>query len=144
MKISLEQIEATLLERKIEPVKVQEILRDLTQAAEEEKEDRKNENGPKAKWEFLIVLNDPEGKIKDEVTGWVIQQKEGQDSGLALGKLVDAAKAQNESAKRKKNIISSFIDLFAFTKPKFTKENGMHIKTKEPVRVFTVNGKTLQ
>jgi hypothetical protein len=45
---------------------VAEIIKDLTQAAEEEKAERSGV--PKAKWEFLIVLNDPEGKIKDDKT----------------------------------------------------------------------------
>lgn len=143
MKVSIEQIEATLLERKIEPVKVQEILKDLQQAVEEEKEEVAGEKGPKAKWEHIIVLNDPEGKIKDEFTGWVVTQQDGQDSGLVLGKLTDAARSQNESAKRKKTRIESFGDLFGALKSKFLKEKGLKIKTKEPVRVLVVNGKTL-
>ena len=142
MKVDIEQVEATLLERKVEPVKVQEILKDLQQAVEEDKADRAAQ-GPKPKWEYLIALNDPEQKIKGDFTGWVFQQKEGQDSGLALGKLTDAAKSQNESSKRKKNLIKSFGELFQFVKPKFTKEKGVHVKTKEAVRVFIVNGKTL-
>lgn len=143
MKVDLENVEAILLERKIDPPKVQEIIKDLTQAAEEEKADRAAEAGPKQKWEHVIVLNDPEGKIKDEVTGWVVQQRDGQDAGLILSKLTDAAKAQNESAKRKKTVIKSFIDLFESLKAKWTKEKGLRIKTKEPVRVLVVNGNTL-
>lgn len=143
MKVSIEDVEAILLERKIEPPKVQEIIKDLQQAAEEEKADRQANAGPKAKWEYLIVLNDPEGKIKDEVTGWVIQQREGQDAGLALSKLTDAAKIQNESSKRKKTLIKSFGELFQCLKPKFAKEKGVYVKTKEAVQVFKVNGKTL-
>jgi hypothetical protein len=143
MKVSLENVEAILLERKIEPPKVQEILRDLAKAAEEEKEENANENGPKAKWEHVIVLNDPEGKVVGDFTGWVVVQQEGQDAGLVLGKLQDAAKVQNESAKRKKSIISGFGELFESLKSKFLKEKGLKIKTKEPVRVLTVNGKSL-
>lgn len=143
MKVSLEQIEATLLERKIEPPKVQEIIKDLEQAANEEAEERRENAGPKQKWEHIIVLNDPEGKIKEDFTGWVVQQREGQDAGLILSKLTDAAKAQNESAKRKKTVIKSFVDLFESLKAKWTKEKGLRIKTKEPVRVLVVNGNTL-
>lgn len=142
MKVSLEQIEATLLERKIDPPKVQEIIKDLTQAAEEEKADR-DSNSPKPKWEYVIVLNDPDGKIKDDFTGWVVTQQEGQDTGLVLSKLTDAAKDSNESAKRKKSLIKTFEDLFHALKPKWTKEKGLKIKTKEPVRVLKVDGKTL-
>jgi hypothetical protein len=138
MKIDLEQVEATLLERKVEPLKVADIIKDLTQAAEEDKEDRKANAGPKAKWEHVVVINDPEGKVTGEVTAWVMQQQDGQDAGLILSKLADATKTQNESAKRKKNILSSYIDIFNGLKSKFLKEKGLRIKTKEPVRVLIV------
>jgi hypothetical protein len=143
MKVSLENVESILLERKIEPPKVQEILRDLKQAAEEEAADKETEDGPKPKWEHVVLLNDPDGKIKDDFTAWVITQQEGQDTGLVVGKLQDAAKVQNEAAKRKKNVITSFSELFDSLKSKFLKEKGLKIKTKEPVRVLVVNGKTL-
>jgi hypothetical protein len=143
MKVSLENVEAILLERKVEPVKVQEIIKDLTQAAEEEKDDRQAAAGPKAKWEHVVVLNDPNGIINDDFTAWVVQQQDGQDAGLVISKLLDAAKVQNEAAKRKKNVITNFADLFESLKSKFTKEKGLRIKTKEPVRVLVVNGKTL-
>lgn len=142
-KITIEQVEATLLERKIDPPKVAEIIKDLTQAAEEDAQDRRDNAAPKQKWEYAIVINDPDNKLGTEWTGWVAQQREGQDLGLLLGKLTDAAKTSNESSKRKKNLIKSFGELFAYLKPKFTKEKGVRIKTKEAVRVLTVNGKTL-
>jgi hypothetical protein len=143
MKVSLENVESILLERKIEPPRVQEIIRDLQKAAEEEAADKETNDGPKPKWEHVVVLNDPEGKIKDDFTAWVVTQQEGQDTGLVIGKLQDAAKIQNESAKRKKNVIASFGELFDSLKSKFLKEKGLKIKTKEPVRVLVVNGKTL-
>lgn len=142
-KVDIENVEAILLERKVEAVKVQEIIRDLEQAVEEEKVERQENAEPKQKWEHIIVLHDPEGKIKDEFTGWVVQQRDGQDSGIVLSKLTDAAKAQNDSAKRKKNLIKNFIELFEGLKPKFTKEKGVRVKTKEPVRVLVINGKTM-
>ena len=142
MKVDLENVEAILLEKKIEPVRVQEIIKDLIQAAEEEKADRSS-NSPKAKWENIVVINDPENKLKDEYVAWVVVQQEGQDSGLILSKLVDACKTQNEASKRKKNIITNFGELFESLKPKFLKEKGLKIKTKVAVRVLKVNGKSL-
>ena len=142
MKIDIEQIEATLLERKIELPKVKEIIKDLIQAAEEEKAD-KSSDGPKPKWEHIIVINDPENKLGTEYTGWVVIQKEGQDAGLVLSKLRDSLKEHNESCKKKKNILQNFGELFQALKPKFLKDKGLKIKTKEAVRVLTVNGKTL-
>lgn len=143
MKIDIEQVEATLLERKIEAVKVQEIVKDLQQAAEEEKADRQANAAPKAKWEYVVVVNDPENKLGTEFTAWVVKQQQGMDTGLILGKLTDAAKTQNDSAKRKKTLIKSFGELFSALKSKWLKEKGLKICTKEAVRVLTVNGKTL-
>lgn len=142
MKVSLENVEAILLERKIDPPKVQEIIKDLEQAAEEEKEENAANKDPKQKWEYVIVLNDKDGLLKDkEIAGWVVQQREGQDIGLVLSKLTDAAKNQNESAKRKKSMISDLVGLFEGLKAKWTKEKGVRIKTKELTRVVITDGK---
>ena len=142
MKIDIENIEAILLEKKIDKIKVQEILKELEQVAEEEKEERQANKDPKGKWENIIILNDKEGYLKDkEIAGWVAQYKEGEDSGVLLSKLVDAAKNQNEAAKRKKSVISDFIGLFESLKPKWLKEKGVRIKTKELVRCIITDGK---
>ena len=144
MKVSIEQIEATLLERKIDPPKVAEIIKDLLQAAAEDKADNTANSTPNPKWEHLVILNDVDGKFKnEELVAWVIVQKEGQDAGLALSKLRDAVKEQNESCNKKKNIIQNFGELFEGLKPKFLKEKGLKVKTKEAVRVLKINGKTL-
>jgi hypothetical protein len=144
MMVDIENVEAILLEKKIDPPKVNEIVRDLTKAAEEDKEDKKANADPKQKWEHVIILNDPEGKIKDEFTGWVVQQRDGQDAALIVGKLQDAAKSQNETSKRKKTLLKSFIDIFEALKPAFiVKEKGVRIKTKEAVRVLVINGNSM-
>ena len=142
MNIPIEEVEAKLLEAKIEPTKVTTIIKDLVAVAEELKEDRKSSTGPKQKWEYVIVLNDKDGLLKDkEIAGWVVQQKEGQDAGLVLSKLCDAAKNQNESAKRKKSVISDLVELFEGLKSKFTKEKGVRVKTKDLTRVIITSGK---
>ena len=141
MKIDISQIEQTLIERKVDPTKVKEIIKDLIQSAEEDKSD--NSSAPKSKFEYLIIINDPENKLKDEYTGWCIQQTEGMDAGIALSKLTDAAKTQNETAKRKKTMLTNFGEIFDGLKPKFLKEKGLKIKTKTAVRVLSINGKTM-
>ncbi len=143
MKVDIEQIRTTLEDNKVEPSKVASIIKELEQAVEEEKADRQTNADPKLKWEYFVIVNDPEKKITGDFTAWVVQQKEGQDAGLMLSKLVDAAKTQNEGAKRKKHVITGFAELFHDLKGKWIKEKGLRIKTKEPVRVFTVNGKNL-
>lgn len=144
MKVSIENVEAILLERQVPQPKVTEILRDLQKAAEEEKAEAGATAGPKNKWEHIIVINDPDGKLKaDEWTGWVVVQEEGSDAGTILSRLSDAAKEQNTAAKRKKSMLENFGDIFQALKPKFLKNRHLKVKTKEAVRVLTVNGKSL-
>lgn len=141
MKIDIEEVEAKLLEKRFDPTKVAEVVKELVDVAEEIKEDRAAA-GPKQKWEYVIVLNDVDGILKDkEIAGWVVQQEAEADAGLIFSKLKDSAKAQNESAKRKRNVITNFRDLFEYLKPKFTKEKKVKVKTKELTRVLVTDGK---
>src|SRR5258708_5980595 len=135
MKIDIAEVEAKLLEKRFDPTKVAEVVKELVEVAEEIKEDRAVE--PKQKWEYVIVLNDPDGILKDkEIAGWVVQQEADADAGLIFPKLKDSAKVQNESAKRKRNVITNFLELFEYLKPKFTKEKKVKVKTKELTRVL--------
>jgi hypothetical protein len=141
-KISIEEVESKMLELKIDPIKVKQVVSELEKVVEELTEERKATTGPKQKWEHIIVLNDEEGILNGkEVTGWVVQQPDGAESNLILSKLIDAAKNQNEVTKKKANIINDFKSLFEHLKSKFTKEKNIRIKTKEPTRVIVTNGK---
>jgi hypothetical protein len=126
-KISLEEVEATLQRQKVEPAKVTAILKDLNQILEELQNEK--DKTPKEKWEYVVVLND-----KD--SGWVVQQKEGEDAGALLTKLNDAARDQNEAASKKKSMLNSMADIFDGIKSKYLKSKNVRIKTKELVRVI--------
>lgn len=142
MKVDITQIEQTLLERKVELLKIKEILNDLVQAAEEDKADKADTKTPTAKYQHVVILNDPDGKFKDEeMTAWVVVQQEGKDNATVLADLRDAAKYQNDGSKRKKNLITNMGELFQSLKPKFLKEKGIKIKTKEAVQVKIINGR---
>ena len=158
MRIEIEEVESVLLEKKFDPVKVQEVIRELQEIAEEvaaevvPPTENIDDDGlpvdiggdglPKKKFEYVILLNDKEGYLTDkEIAGWVVQQEENADAGLILSKLSDAAKDQNESAKRKKNTITDLDGVFSGLKSKFTKDKGIKIKTKDLTRVIITNGK---
>ena len=158
MKIDLEEIESVLLEKKIEPSKVQEIIRALKEIVEEVADATKEEPldadglptdvgadaGEKSKWEHVIVLYDKDGILKNkEIAGWVVQQQENDDAGTILTRLIDCAKTANETAKKKKNCITDFVSLFESLKPKFMKEKKVKIKTKDLTRVLITDGKFL-
>jgi hypothetical protein len=140
-KISIEEVEAKMLELKIDPIKVNQVVMELEKVVEEISEERKAEAGPKAKWEFVIVLNDKEGHLKGkEIAGWVVQKPLEDDANLILSKLADAAKSQNEVTKKKANKITDLVSLFEHLKSKFTKEKNVRVKTKELTRVIITDG----
>jgi hypothetical protein len=141
MKVSIEEVESTLLENKIVPEKVKSIIKQLEEVVEELKDDA--DKSPKQKWENVIIILDKTGELKDkELAGWVVNQHENADAGLVLAKLSGAAKNQNEAAKRKKNVITNMTELFENLKPKnLVKSRGVRIKTKELTRVVVTDGK---
>ena len=154
MKIELEKIKTTMLENNIDEAVVDAVIAQLeAEAAEEiqpEVEEQptnedltdNSEDLPKVKYEYVIILNDKEGHLTDkEIAGWVVQQEENADAGLVLHKLKEAAKDQNEKAKRKKNSITTLEDLFDGLKSKFLKSKNIKIKTKDLTRVIVSNGK---
>ena len=134
-KISIDEVEATLLRQKIEPAKVSAIIHDLKQVVDEIANDK--DTSPKEKWEHVVILNDTAGEFKGkELTAWVVQQPENADAGLIIGKIQDAAKNQNEGATKKKHLLTTIKDIMGHVKPRFLKEKKVRIKTKEPVRVL--------
>lgn len=142
MKVSIEEVEAKLLENKIAADKVQVIVRQLQEVVEELKAEKDANATPKSKWEYVIVLNDKEGYLTGkEIAGWVVQQEADADANLVLGKLQEAAKVQNEGQKRKRNYITDLTSLFEYLKPKFLKEKKVRVKTKELTRVLITNGR---
>jgi hypothetical protein len=153
MKIEIEKIKTTMLENGIDEETVNTVIQQLEEEAAEEtveveevptNEDLtdNSEDLPKVKYEYVIILNDKDGHLKDkEIAGWVVQQEENADAGLILSKLKDAAKDQNAGAKRKKHAITTLVDLFDGLKSKWIKGKNIKIKTKDLTRVIVSDGK---
>ena len=155
MKIELEKIKTAIIENGVDETVAEAIITQLEAEAtlnenqpevEEEPTNEdltdNSEDLPKVKFEYVIILNDKEGHLKDkEIAGWIVQQEENTDAVQILPKLKDAAKEQNESAKRKKNKIISLMDLFDGLKSKFTKSRNIKIKTKDLTRCIISDGK---
>jgi hypothetical protein len=157
MKIELEKIKTTMIENGIDETTVEAVMTqleaeaELSETQEESTETEEtdtnedltdnSEDLPKVKYEYVIILNDKEGYLKDkEIAGWVVQQEENADAGMILGKMKDAAKDQNETAKKKTSRITSMEDMFDGLKPKWLKSKNIRIKTKDLTRVIISNG----
>ncbi len=154
MKIEIERIRTAMTENGVDEEIIEAVIKQLEEEAIEEtpiemeevpiNEDLTDnlEDLPKTKWEYVIILADNEGYLKDkEIAGWVVMQEENQDAGLILSKLKEAAKDQNAGAKRKKHSITTWVDLFDGLKSKWLKNKNIKIKTKDLVRCIISDGR---
>jgi len=122
---------------KLDPKTLIAVENDL-EAKEAEAKSEKSPADPKAKNAFVIVLLDPEGNVKGDVTGFVTQIPESDDAGTVLDRLHKAAYAFNRSKKRGANVVN--LGEIGSVKRKFLKNEAVNLKTKEPVRVLVSTG----
>jgi len=117
--------------------KVLKIAKEVENAKKEDKDDEKT---PKGKNKFTIFIRGDAELAKKVATGWITKSPLDQDDNEAIERLQRAAKSQNEVAKRKKNPIKTWADLFKTLKSKSTKtfDTNVAVSTKDPVRVVVI------
>ena len=138
MRISLKEIESIIRES-LEPAKAQEIIKKIEIVSEELKNEPKQKKG---KNQYSIILIDTENKIPPdlELSGLVIKLPLEDDVSLILGKISDAARAQNNTVKGKKKLpINTVIEACERVKRRFFKENGINVITKNLVQIIKSN-----
>lgn len=131
-KISIEDLRAALDAAKIEPEKQQKVLEEIEELIESNKS---HVTTQKLKNEFGVILYAPE-LVGKEYTASIYTIKEGDDHSTVLKRISESAKDQNDSAKRKKNLIGTVGQAFQYLKRSFIKAKGVNLKTKETVRVL--------
>ena len=88
-------------------------VKDLQQAAKEEKDERAAEKGPKLKNAFSVLLNDPENILQGRsFSGWIVQMPEETPQALALDKARAAGHAFNASKKGRKHPVKNIGEVF--------------------------------
>ncbi|MCC5841357.1 MAG: hypothetical protein JJT96_14665 [Opitutales bacterium] len=139
-----EKIELDLVQMVVEqniPEKriVAQIMEDLRRQLEQKEE---KESTPRQKKEFAILVSDPEGHLEGKhKVGWVLQIPEGDDPAEIEKKIASAAIEFNTSPKGRKLPVSSVGEACEAIPPKFTKDHGFWIKTKEAVQVLRTKNK---
>lgn len=141
MKISIDQVEFTLQQNNVDPKQIQTIINDLKVSAEEEKGDKTSSE--KEKYETLVFVNDPEKKLSEELTAWVVQYAESVDTNLVLDKIRTAVGEFNANSNKKKSEITGLGEAFQVLKPRNLKDKKIKVKTKEQVRVIPIDGSKL-
>jgi hypothetical protein len=92
---------------------------------------------PKQKSQYVTVVLDPERRlVGQEFVSLVVKLPAEQDAGDTLNRLYRSVYDQRAAAKRKRVAVNTVADAAGGVKRKFLKQNGLHIVTKEPVRVL--------
>ena len=140
IKLTIEEVITALQKTNVEKEKQQNIVNYLNKVVEQERIEKQENAQPKSKNEFGVIIYSNDGKLDGlELTASVYTIKEGEDHGLVLGKISQAAKEQTAAAKRKRFNIESIGAACQNLKRKFLKDKNVNIKTKNPVRVIISN-----
>lgn len=139
MKVDIEAVKSCAQEAKIESDKVDELLMALQQRKVEE--DAEKEKKPVVKKEFVCLVSDPEGKLKDleEHVAWVVQITEEDDPDFILSKVNEAAADYNVTKKGRKNPVKSVGEAFEAVGAKHFTSREVWVKTKMPVRIVSTD-----
>lgn len=140
-KIDIELVEMVLKRTTLTALQQTQILEDLKF---ESKQVVGDDREPPEKKQYVIVVNDPYGKIPTtgfEFSGWAVQIPEDDDPLAALEKLHCAAHDFNQTPKGRRMPIKTIAEACEFGSAKLFKERKLWVRTKEPVLVLATNGK---
>ena len=144
MKITIEDVEAVLLEQKVDRKAINETIIKLQEIAEE----NKSESDPKTKTknQFVVVVSDPDNKLQGEsLPTWIVQIKADDDHSTVLDRVRSAACEYNANSKKgRKNPLKTFGEVFQNIKRSFLKEKNVAVKTKEPVIVLITDNQIMK
>ncbi len=133
-KVDIEIVQKILKESGVDVRMAAEILNQIRDAMAEEAVEREKP----AKKQMLVLVSEPEEGLPKDLTGWVVQLLEDDDPREVADKIVDVAKAFNDSPKGQRMPVESFGDAVQGIPGKYYRESDLWIKTREPVRVIPV------
>lgn len=128
-KVTIEDVEAILLEKKVDPTVIKDVVKRLNQEIEDAKEDK--ENGAKVKNRFALVSEGGEF--------FLISLTDEQDETHVKEDLPKAIATHNSQRKNKKKQIKTIRDAFFMLKPKTLKEVRFKRKNKLPLEKIAVS-----
>jgi hypothetical protein len=145
MKIETSDLPKILESQGLEKTKISAIVSAAETLAKKIREENKvDSDEPKKKNEFLVAMFKSD-LVSETPLAYVLTQKEGEDAGLVLGRLSNAAREFNMTKRGKKRPILGLAECFSSLKRKFVKAEagGINVKTKQAVRVLVMDGDSL-
>ncbi|MEM8550358.1 MAG: hypothetical protein AAGF10_06165 [Verrucomicrobiota bacterium] len=138
-KVDLDLVKLVLQRNELDVRQVSQILEDINVEIAAIVEDEKP---PPVKKQFVMMVSDPDGKLQGQnLTGWVLQIPEEDSPYVANERLIKSGYMYNASPKGRRIPVKSIGEVCEVVTAKFTKENEVWIKTKEPVLVVTTDNK---
>ncbi|MEY3853520.1 MAG: hypothetical protein RI910_2500, partial [Verrucomicrobiota bacterium] len=105
-KVDLEVVQKILKENGVDVRVAAEILNQLRDVIKEDAVEREKP----AKKQLLVLVSEPEDGLPKDLTGWVVQLLEDDDPTEVADKMVEVAKAFNDSPKGQRMPVESFGD----------------------------------
>lgn len=138
-KVDLEVIKS-ITQRRIADIRViNEIMSDIQAELKAEEEEKAN-RPPPVKKQFVVMLSDPEGALKDQdITGWVLQIPEEDNMMAAPQKVIAAAYEFNTTPKGRRMPVQTIGEACESVSAKIFKEQNVWVKTKTPVIAVSVD-----
>jgi hypothetical protein len=139
-KVDLELVKMILQRNELDIRLVSQILEDIN--SEVAAIDDEEEKAPPVKKQFVVMVSDPKGELEGkDFVGWVLQLPE-EDSPLsAEERLIRSAYEFNMSKKGHRMPVKTIAEVCEHVGGKYTKEQAVWVKTKEPVYILRTGGK---
>lgn len=139
MKVDLELIKATLLEHGVDDQTLFSVVKDLQKKAEEEAD--KGDKPKDGKYQFVLVVYDPEGELKDkEFTGFAAKIPEENSVYSVTEGIIRAGYEFNTTKKGRRLPVKTIGEIMETVPDKLLKEFGVKRLHREPVFLVTTDG----
>lgn len=99
---------------------------------------------PAPKKQFVVIVSDPEGKLKQDLTGWVVQIPESDSPASVIDRAMQGAHSFNASKKGRLLPVKSLGEAFESVGRKHFAEANLSVKTKMPIYFLRTDNKLTQ
>ena len=101
---------------------------------------RRGAKRARAKKQYVVIVNDPLGKITGDYSGWVVQIAEDDAPHCVLDKIAESIRDFNRTPRGRRQPINTVADACEFGPASIFKERKLWIKTKEPILIVCTSG----
>jgi len=139
-KVTISQVAEILKKhREITPAVLREVVEELNEATQPAADE--DIKPPAGKKQYAVVVSDPNGVLKVDLTGWVVQLPENASPHSVVDRVMKAAHHFNTTKKGRLIPVKSVGEAFESIGRKFFVENELWVKTKLPVYLIRSDNK---